>query len=274
MSKGFAKTIREASKELKSPFHLFQAQDTIHWFSRRGVKLISEADGRMFPSTNSSETIVKCFIEEAQELGIKIRTKAPIRKLFYDRTQGTYELELPEGEKAQAKKVLLATGSAKRGHELAQGLGHTITQLAPSLFSFKIKDPLLKDLSGTSFSHASLKLSFSTPKKTFHQSGPLLITHHGLSGPAALKLSAWAAREMRECQYKTTLIVNWTGAKNLETVRENLKNLKETCKRSQMKNAGPKELTHRFWLNFLSHLGIRAVKALGRIEQKRLPSTL
>ncbi len=264
----FCQNYPRGHKELRSPFHLFHVQDTIDWFSRRGVKLISETDGRMFPSTHSSETIVKCFIEEAQKQGVEIITKTPVRKLVYDEPLGEFELELPEDEKARAKKILIATGSAKKGHELAAELGHTITQLAPSLFSFKIKDPLLKGLSGTSFSNASLKLCFSSPKKIFHQSGPLLITHHGLSGPAALKLSAWAAREMKKCQYKTSLIVNWTGAKNLERTREKVKAIKENSLKSQMKNAGPRELTHRFWLNFLSYLSIDPARTWGELSKK------
>lgn len=265
----FCQNYPRGSKELRSPFHRFHVSETVSWFEKRGVKLVSEEDGRMFPSTNSSETIVKCFLEEAQKLSVTIETKSPVKAIRVD-NNGHFLLELSNDRSIKASSALIATGSSKKGYELAKALGHSITQLAPSLFSFKIKSPLLKELSGTSFQRPHLKLAIEGHKKSFQQSGPLLITHHGLSGPAVLKLSAWAAREMQAAGYKAKLTINWLGASNIEFTSQLLNSIKEKAKKSQIKNAGPDGLTNRFWKSLLDYCGIDAQRPWEQLSKKDL----
>jgi predicted Rossmann fold flavoprotein len=159
-------------------------------------------------------------------------------------------VNIKDHEALLADRVLIATGSSQAGYAFAKSLGHTITELAPSLFSFKIDHALLKDLSGLSFQKTKLKLKIEGAP-IFKQDGPTLITHWGLSGPAILKLSAWAARDMMHTDYKAQLIVNWLGHERIEQVQSLLTELKENNAKSQIKNVYPTEVAKRFWLQLL-----------------------
>jgi len=175
-----------------------------------------------------------------------------------------------------AHSVMIATGSSKSGYRLAKEFGHTITELAPSLFSFKISDSLLSELAGLSFSNSKVKLVIPG-EKSFKESGPILITHWGLSGPAVLKISAWAAREMMHSNYQATLYVNWLGEKSLESVIELLKNLKQQNLKAQMANAYPKQLAKRFWLKILGKSKVREEQKwadLSKAEAHRISESL
>ena len=210
--KDFSLNYPRGQKELLSPFQKFQAADTIKWFEDRGVNLKYESDGRMFPITDRSETIIDCFIKETNKYKVKLLSKKnvnAIKKL----QDGRITLSINEDESFIADSVLIATGSKPLGYDLATALGHSITEIAPSLFTFKIDDPVLENLSGTSFSNATLTLKIEN-SKPFIQTGALLITHWGLSGPALLKLSAWAAREMMHASYKAKIVVNWLSIDN------------------------------------------------------------
>lgn len=177
------------SKELRGAFTRFQPQHTIEWFKQQGVTLKTEADGRMFPITDDSNTIVNCLIQVAHQLGVKIRTQAPVIAI---NSFGQYlELTLKSGEKMTADRVLLATGGSPQGLKLAAQLGHKIVPTVPSLFTFTIKDTKLQQLAGISLDRVAVSISNSK----FSQSGALVFTHWGLSGSAVLKLSAWGARE-------------------------------------------------------------------------------
>ena len=154
-----------------------------------------------------------------------------------------------------ADAVMIATGSSAGGYELAKNLGHTITELAPSLFSFKVEDALIKDLSGLSFENAEVHLKIPAAK-TFTERGPLLITHWGVSGPAVLKISAWAAREMLRADYKADLKVNWLGLKLKEDVVALLQKIKAENAKSQVHNIYPDQLAKRFWLNVLAKASV------------------
>jgi predicted Rossmann fold flavoprotein len=237
------------AKELLSPFQKFQAQDTVNWFKNRGVNIVAEDDGRMFPDTNSSETIIHCFLEEVKKLNIELKLNHSVQSIARQE-KGRYLLQIKNQESISADRVLLATGSSQAGYGFAKSLGHTITELAPSLFSFKIEHPLLTELSGLSFQKTKLKLKIENAP-LFKQEGPMLITHWGLSGPAILKLSAWAARDMMHVEYKAQLIVNWLGHERIEQVQSLLTELKEQNPKSQIKNAYPTELAKRFWLQLL-----------------------
>lgn len=182
------KNYPRGSKELLGPFHRFQPADTVEWFSERGVELKTEADGRMFPTTNSSETIIDCLLNEAKRVGVEIKLQS--------------KLSLNE---LKADRLILATGSAKGGYEIAKHFGHTIQSPVPSLFTFNIPDFPLESLSGISLENVCLKLEGTK----LVQEGPLLITHWGFSGPAALKLSAFGARYLAEQNYEVQLCIDW-----------------------------------------------------------------
>jgi predicted Rossmann fold flavoprotein len=264
----FCERYPRGSKELLSAFQRFQARDTVEWFQKRGVRLVPEADGRMFPDTNTSETIIKCFEDSAQHAGVQIKLNHKVERIQKS-DSGKFQIQLHTGETLEADSVMIATGSSAFGHKLALELGHTITELAPSLFSFKIEDPLISELSGLSFENASVQLLIEG-EKPFKEKGPLLITHWGLSGPAVLKISAWAAREMLHADYKAQLKVNWLGLDRIESVLEILKSIKNEGLKSQIQNVYPQPLAKRFWLKVLEKVKIAEDKRWADISNKEL----
>ena len=253
-------------KELLSPFQKFQATDTVKWFEERGVDLKHEDDGRMFPVTDNSETIIDCFMQEASKHEIKLLNKMNVKSLK-KLGDGKISLFINDDESFIADSVLIATGSMLGGYHLAKNLGHSITEIAPSLFTFKIEDEILEGLSGTSFSQASLTLQIDGAKP-FEQKGPLLITHWGLSGPALLKLSAWAAREMMHTNYKAKITVNWLGIERRDDAEKLLNTIKNNNTKTSVGNAYPSELTKRFWLQLLIKCDISKEKNWSEISKK------
>jgi len=255
-------------KELLSPFQNFQAINTLEWFEERGVKLKHESDGRIFPVSDSSQTIIDCFMQEAEKHKIKLLTKMSVKSLK-KLDDGKISLFINDDESFIADSVLIATGSMPHGYQLARNLGHSTTEMAPSLFTFKIEDVILESLSGTSFSQASLTLKIEGAKP-FGQKGPLLITHWGLSGPALLKLSAWAAREMMHTNYKAKITVNWLGIENLSDGEKLLSTIKMKNTKTSVGKAYPNDLTKRFWLQLLIKCGILKEKNWSEISKKEL----
>ncbi len=187
---------------LRGPFTRFQPRDTIAWFEQRGVKLKTEADGRIFPVSNKSESIVNCLIDAAHAAGVHVRSGVHIRSVA---KPDRFVIDLKDDAPLVADRVLLATGSNPHGYECASALGHKIEPPVPSLFTFEIDDARLKDLPGISVEKATIKIEGTS----LTQTGPLLITHWGVSGPAVLKLSAWAARELAARHYRAEVIINW-----------------------------------------------------------------
>jgi predicted Rossmann fold flavoprotein len=204
------------SRELVGPFHRFGPRDTINWFEKRGVKLKTEKDGRMFPVTDNSQTIIDCLLNEAKRVGVEIRTRQRVQSI----TPG-FTLYMQDGNTEICDRLLLATGSSPEGHHFAHELGHTIVPPVPSLFTFNVPGSSLADLSGIAVEDAELRIV------GLEQRGPLLITHFGFSGPAALKLSAWGARKLHACQYKAELCINWLPSLTEEEIFERLKASKE-----------------------------------------------
>ena len=266
--KDFSLNYPRGQKELLSPFQKFQATDTIKWFEDRGVNLKHERDGRMFPITDRSETIIDCFIKETNKHKVKLLNKKNVNALI-KRQDGRLTVSINEGESFIADSVLIATGSKPLGYKLATALGHSITEIAPSLFTFKIDDPILENLSGTSFSNATLTLKIEN-SKPFIQTGALLITHWGLSGPALLKLSAWAAREMMHASYKAKIVVNWLSIDNKDDAEKWLKAIKKNNTKTSIGNAYPKDLTKRFWLQLLKKCSILKEKNWSEISKNEL----
>lgn len=267
----FSQNYPRGKKELRSPFTVFQAADTVEWFKSNGVKLVAEADGRMFPSTNTSDTVIECFMKSALNLGVSLHPRSKILEIAKHQNENgdpQFLINVKDSKPFVADRVLIATGSSKSGYEFAANLGHTITELAPSLFSFKTRHPVLKDLSGTSF--PSAKLALRLPDGKFQQEGPLLITHRGLSGPAILKLSAWAAREMKRAAYKGELFVNWSGAEKPDHVRASYEKLKSENSKSLVKNVYPQFFTKRFWHSLLEFLQISGERKWGELPKKEM----
>ena len=209
------KNYPRGSKELLGPFHRFQPRDTIEWFESRGVSLKTENDGRMFPVTDSSETIIQCLLNEAKKRGVEIQLRQRILSITKDPDGFTIERkDLPA---LKCRRLLLATGSGADGYAWAQALGHTLQKPVPSLFTFNIPTSPLKELSGIVIDPVVV----SVPG--FSQRGPLLITHFGFSGPAILKLSAWAARYFAEKDYRLDIVVNWLPDLSEEQIFDTLK---------------------------------------------------
>lgn len=207
-------------KELRGPFSRFQPQDTIQWFKRRGVDLKTEEDGRMFPVTDQSETIIHCLLNEAKRVGIELLLEHGLQNIRRDSQK--FILELANEQEIICDRLLMATGSAPKIYTMIEKLGHTVIPLVPSLFTFNIPDSPFLDLSGISVPSASIQL----PQWNFEQQGPLLLTHWGLSGPAVLKLSAWAARELHEVDYRTQVLINWIPALSKDELRQFLQESK------------------------------------------------
>lgn len=233
-------------KALRGAFTRFQPQDTIAWFAAHGVKLKTEADGRMFPITDDSATIVDCLQQAALRVGVTVRTQAAVKSVT--KIGDRFEMELRSGEQLSCDRVLLATGSNPTGYRWAESLGHSIMLPVPSLFTFQIADPRLQDLAGIAVPQVQVQLLTSDGSGSkLMQTGDLLITHWGLSGPAILKLSAWGARELHEHRYHMGLRINWLPSFTSETLRERLWQHRERSPRKRIVNESDLPLPKRLW---------------------------
>lgn len=226
-------------KELRGPFHQFCSGDTIEWFENHGVELKIEEDGRLFPVSNSSQTIIHCFIEATQKLGIKVLTGQSVQSIF--KKDSFWKIET-QNEQYLTEKLILATGSNPKIWEMLQTFGHAIVSPVPSLFTFNIKDARIKDLPGIS-ANVCVKVKDSKLETT----GALLITHWGMSGPAILKLSAWGARILYDKNYQFTILVNWLPEMDFETSEKKLKELKLEHAKKSVSKKSPFELSNRLW---------------------------
>ena len=247
------------SKELLGPFHTFQPKDTISWFEKRGVFLKTEEDGRMFPTSDSSETIINCLLTAANSAGVEMRKQQSIRSV--EKKEGKFFIDLQD-EELIADQLLIATGSSSFGYDLAKKFGHKIVSPVPSLFTFNVPSSPLLDLAGISLER--VKLSFKEPK--IEKEGPLLLTHWGFSGPAALKLSAWAARDLHACNYKAPLLVNWTASKSADELGSFLLDQKQKFPHQGLPPLLPRQLLQRL----ASLLEIDSSEPLGRLPHKKL----
>lgn len=237
---------------LRGAFARFQPQQTITWFAHRGVNLKTEPDGRMFPVTDDSQTIIDCLLQSALKAGVKLSTSTSVTGV--SKTDQGFNLVLKTGETLRCDRLLIATGSHPSGYRFAQSLGHQIQPPVPSLFTFTISDPRLKDLAGLSTPEATLTLKSGKSKLT--QTGPVLITHWGLSGPAVLKLSAWGAKILCEHHYQMSLVINWLPSEHTDSVREKLLQLKAQIPKKQVSSFSPFDLPKRLWQRFLEVTGI------------------
>jgi predicted Rossmann fold flavoprotein len=240
-------------KVLRGVFSRFQPKDTIDWFTDRGVNLKTEPDGRMFPTTNDSGTIVDCLMNEVDHVGVNLKTNAAVKSIR--REESGFSIEMRNGEVIPCDRILLATGSSAQGYQIARVLGHNVIAPVPSLFTFNVTDSRLDGLAGVSVPEAKLKLQTSAGTK-LEQSGPLLVTHWGLSGPAVLKLSAWGARALHESHYHATLTVNWLPKAKPESLREELVKVKTQLAKKSVGANCPVILPRRLWESLIAAAGI------------------
>lgn len=258
-------------KALRGAFSRFQPQDTVQWYQQRSVKLKTEADGRMFPVTDNSETIIKCLMDAAEKAGVALRTGVgvkSVKQFFNDNNQSYFQLELKNARVLQCDRLLVATGSNPLGYRWAKNLGHKIESPVPSLFTFNVKDPRIKDLAGISVSNAQVTLGRG--KNKLEQRGALLITHWGLSGPAILKLSAWGARFLYELKYTANLQINWLPEYNQETLKQVFLEVKKAHSKKKIINYCPVKLPKRLWQGFIKHVAIIPEKVWSAISNKEL----
>ena len=246
-----AKFYPRGSKELRGAFYRWQPLDTINWFSARNVDLKAEPDGRMFPTTDQSQTIIDCFMNEAHQLGVRLFQKSGVRSIKVNEDK-TFTIQLSSDDLIVVDAVCIAIGSLKQS-PMAKSLeyiGHRIEALAPSLFAFNIQDSRIQGLAGLSVQNVKIQVLGS--KKV--QTGPLLITHKGLSGPADLKTSAWEARVLKSKDYKFQISVNWMGSVSDKELREQFSELRTKHGKNKVRRSPFPEIPRRLWDRFISPL--------------------
>jgi predicted Rossmann fold flavoprotein len=255
------------SKLLRWNFERFQARDTVEWFRERGVELKAEEDGRMFPVTDDSETIIHCLMEEARKYGVNIRTGSRVEKIEPLKTGG-FRLHVANAKPEIFRSTVVATGGYNRenAYEWLKELGHSVVPPVPSLFTFNFREKVFSDLAGISVDQAGVHIEGTR----FTEHGPVLITHWGLSGPAVLKLSAWAARELHEREYRYSVKVNWLSRVTEQQARCSLHNLRENNARKQITKQDRFPFPARLWERFVRLSGINPEKRWADISNKEI----
>ena len=259
-------------KALRGAFSRFQPRDTIAWFEQRGVVLKTEADGRLFPITDDSQTIIDCLEQAAAATGVRVQVRSPVIAVETIATAPPahgFKVVTRDGQTIHCDRLLLATGSSPVGHRLAASLGHAIIPPVPSLFSFTIPvETGLRALAGVSVTGVQLTLQVGQDRLT--QIGDLLVTHWGLSGPAVLKLSAWGARLLHNHHYQGELWVNWCYPRSPEQVKAMLVELKIQAGRKQIANYRPLNLPQRLWQFLLQTQSIDGAKRWADLSKPEL----
>lgn len=256
------------SRELLAPFMKFGPRETIDWFQSKGVALKTEVDGRVFPVSDNSETIIECLLQEAKESGVEIGLRQKIEQLS---KQGeNFHLQLKDGGQLECRRLILATGSSADGYASAKQLGHTLQSPVPSLFTFNIPAWPLKELSGISVELAELQIQGSS----LIQRGALLITHFGLSGPAALKLSAWGARHLHAKEYRVQLSVNWLPDHSLDAIFQKLSQFKKQFPQRQLGAETLFRLPKNLWKKLIEESDKKRMNDLSLQELRHLAQKL
>ena len=249
-------------KELLSVFTKFQPGDTMNWYEEHGVALKIEDDNRIFPESNSSQSIIDCLVNECRKRNVKILTKQTVTEILPQ--ENGYKIHTT-AQNYFADYVVFSTGSSPKAFKMLEKLGHQIVAPVPSLFTFNIKNEILKDLMGTSFQYVDIEI----PKLNLEESGSLLITHWGMSGPAVLKLSAWGARELAALKYQFEIIINFIGTAS-EDALEIFKKFKENEPKKSIGQSKIFDITNRFWQRILFVSGIDTTKQLANTNNKEM----
>ncbi|NBP90128.1 MAG: NAD(P)/FAD-dependent oxidoreductase [Opitutae bacterium] len=260
------KNYPRGGRELLGAFHRFQPRDTLAWFNTRGVETKTEEDGRMFPTSDNSESIVNALNEAAEKNQVKILIQRGVKTIQYVKEK--FEVELNSGEMELFDKVIIATGGNKSssGLAIAESFGHTIIPPVPSLFTFHIQDNRLTDLAGLSVEKVKVKAD-GTKLTT---EGPLLLTHWGMSGPAILKLSAWGAREFAESNYNFTIEINWVPEFSQTTLSKKLNDIRIAEARKQIATFSPLPIPQRLWERLLIAAEINPTTPWAHINNQQL----
>jgi predicted Rossmann fold flavoprotein len=270
-------------KALRGPFSRFAAGDAVAWFDAHGLELVEEPDGRMFPRSNRSSAVIHCLRQAAAAAGVVLRTHAALQGAQRHAAAG-FSLTLRDGACLHADHLLLATGSHPSGRRLAQALGHGLVPPVPSLFTLACKPNPLVALAGVVMDPVALELELDEEAlqeplpagmaSRFRQEGPLLITHWGFSGPATLRLTAFAARALHHGGYRATLRVDWSGGRSLLQLEQLFAACRHDQARRQLSNARPwPELSRRLWQHLLAEQGVEPERRwadLGKRQQQGL----
>lgn len=249
------------AKELRGPFHKFMTGDTIAWFEERGVELKTEEDGRMFPITDSSQTIIECFLQQTSHLGVEVLTRQAVQNFSFH--QDGWEI-ITKTDKFQASQLVIACGSNPKMWNFLKSLGHNIVSPVPSLFTFDVSDPRIKELPGI-----SAEATIEVMGTGLISQGPLLITHWGLSGPAILRLSAWGARQLSTMS-SFRIRINWLNVAAGEQVLIQLKEYKIQMARQQVRSAAAFNLPRRLWQSLCTASGISEEKRWADLSRAQL----
>ena len=254
------------NKELLSVFHKFQPGDTMDWFEKRNVTLKIESDNRIFPESNSSQTIMDTLIHEIRNKNFEIKTHSVVLDIKHHNQE--YLVITNSGE-YPADYVIYTTGSSPKSLKILQNLGHKIVEPVPSLFTFNIKNETLKDLMGTSFPNAEV----SIPELKMEESGPMLITHWGLSGPAILKISAWKARELAALKYHFQILVNFLAI-DKDDAEESFRNFRHQNPKKTIGASKIYNITTRFWHRILWISKVDLDKNISNLNGKEIQNIL
>lgn len=254
-------------KELRNAFSRFSTTDTVNWFESRGVKLKTEADGRMFPVTDNSETIVQCLMQEANKLNVRINLNYNLQNILR-KDDGAFEIKFENGHALLCDRVIITTGGSgdPKKYEWIHALGHSIISPVPSLFTFNIPSSPLKGLEGISMPRVEIKLEGTK----LNSIGPVLITHWGLSGPAVLKLSAFAARWLHEKDYKVNCHLNWLPEISQEELKEQLEMLKKNSPAKKFSSLPFFDLPNRLFERISKISGIQEEEKVADLSKTKI----
>ncbi len=258
-------------RELRGPFTKFMTYDTIDWFENRGVSLKTEEDGRIFPTTDNSETIIDCLVHTATSLGVHIYTKSKVTNL--QPSSKGWIFQIRKGIKVECSRVLMATGGSPASWEMLKEIDIQLILPVPSLFSFEWDQKAMKKLSGISFQQAHL----SIPQTALTAQGPLLLTHKGISGPAVLSLSAHGARILYDKAYHFPIHINYLPDSNRAQLKERMDQMRNTSARKHIGSASPVPVPQRFWKTMLMESGIKPETTwanVSRTQQNNLENNL
>jgi len=264
--KELTKRYPRGEKELLGPFHSFMTGDTITWFEERGIALKIEEDGRMFPVSDSSQTIIDCFVKEVERFGIEVINGASVKAFSEENNQWKV---LSNTQEYICQKLVLATGSNPKIWKMIAQLGHTIIPPVPSLFTFNIKDQRILDLAGVA-TDVSIKVTGTNGKELLQSEGPLLITHWGMSGPAILKLSAWGARILEPLHYNFEIQINWLFDASEEDTLENLMDCKSVNPKQTVQKYAQLGMPKRLWQRLVMASGIDVTETWAEISKIKL----
>ncbi len=265
-AKALAQHYPRGEKVLRALFQKFQAKDVVNWFESRGITINVEADGRMFPSTNSSQTIIDCFLEQAKRYNIEIKLNEAVTKI--ERVNEGLKISTNLGRVLSVKNVLVAMGGhpQRSAYSWIEETGHTITPLVPSLFTFNDSAKRFAELMGVAVDRGVVRIAGTK----FFQDGPVLITHWGLSGPAVIKLSAWAAEWLHQVNYEFIALVSWVGNRKEEDIREELLLIKQARPKLSVFGNPLFQLPQRLWIKLCAEAEIENEKIWGELSKRNL----